>query len=702
MQILSKGIFKPTVLYVEDDAETRNIITFLITGKLPDITLITAENGQQGLEKFRQSRADIVVTDVRMPVMDGIRMAREIRNLNKETRVIITTAVSEISQILEAIEIGVNHYVLKPVDHEKLLTSINSCLTDIAREHRVREQLEFFRQLSRAVDQGPVSIMMTDTQGNIVFVSPGFTRITGYQYAEAVGCNVRFLQSGETAPEEYRRLWETIAAGEEWWGEILNRKKNGELFWASESISPIIDAAGNITHFLSRLEDITEKKQKLETILHLAYYDSLTSLPNQHFFQELLHNALAQAQRHSRMLAVLFLDLDNFKNINDSLGHPVGDQLLKAVALRLKDCCSREGDTVGRRGGDEFVILLPELKDVNGPVRVAQRIIEAFGRAFIVPGHELSISASIGISIFPQDGVDPETLVKKADMAMYRAKEGGRNRYHLYTPATDTQMFERLALESSLRKALERQEFFLHYQPKFNITTGRVTSVEALVRWHHPDMGVVMPTQFIPLAEETGLIAPLGEWVLRTACAQNKAWQDAGYPAMRIAVNISHRQFKLGNLAEVVEKILDDTRLAADFLELEITENILLRNEEAITKALNRVSELGVHISVDDFGTGYSVFSYIRQVPIKTLKIDQSFISDICSNENDEAIASAVINMAQSLKLNVIAEGVETEEQRKLLESLNCSEMQGYFFSRPLPAEDLCKCLDKLEGVYRE
>jgi len=335
-------------------------------------------------------------------------------------------------------------------------------------------------------------------------------------------------------------------------------------------------------------------------------------------------------------------------------------------------------------------------------VRVAQRIVEAFGRSFILPGHELSISASIGISIFPHDGGDPEILVKRADMAMYRAKEGGRNRYHLYTPATDTQIFERLALESSLRKALKRQEFFLHYQPKFNITTDRVISVEALVRWHHPDMGVVMPTQFIPLAEETGLIAPLGEWVLATACAQNKAWQDAGYPAMRIAVNISPKQFKLGNLAEMVEKALADTRLAADFLELEITENILLRNEEAAAQTLHRLSELGVHISIDNFGTGYSIFSYIRKIPIDTLKIDQSFISDICTNRNDAAIATAAIRMAQSLNLNVVAEGVETEEQRKLLESLNCSEMQGFFFSRPLPAEELREFLDNLGGVYGE
>jgi EAL domain-containing protein (putative c-di-GMP-specific phosphodiesterase class I) len=287
-------------------------------------------------------------------------------------------------------------------------------------------------------------------------------------------------------------------------------------------------------------------------------------------------------------------------------------------------------------------------------------------------------------------------------MAMYRAKEGGRNRYHLYAPATDTQAFERLALETSLRKAFERQEFLLHYQPKFNITTGRVISVEALVRWNHPEMGLVMPTQFIPLAEETGLIGPLGEWVLRTACAQNKAWQDAGYPPMRVAVNFSPRQFQFFNLAEMVERVLADTGLEPCWLELEITENIMLRHEDAAVQTLCRLSRLGVHISIDDFGTGYSTFSYIKKIPINTLKIDQSFINGICSNLSDEAITTAVIGMAKNLNLNVIAEGVETEGQRKVLESLNCMEMQGYFFSRPLPAEELSNFLDNLKDILRE
>ena len=702
MQISINGTHKSTILYVEDDESTREIITLLVSKKIPDATLIVAEDGQAGLDAFRKHLPDIVVTDVRMPMMDGIRMAKEIRELSKETRIIVITAVSDINRILEAIDIGINHYVLKPIDHNKLVSVIKSCMTYIEQERQVREQLEFFRKLSRAVDQGPVANIITDTEGTIEFVNPGFTRLTGYTFVEAVGKNMRMLKSGETPQVEYQRLWKTISAGEEWWGELRNRKKSGELFWVSESISPITDATGKVTNFLSRQEDITERKQKLETILQMAYYDSLTGLPNRYFIQELLQNTITQAQRHSRMLAVLFLDLDRFKNINDTLGHPVGDQLLRATAQRLKECCSREGDIVARRGGDEFIILLPELKDVHGPVRVAQRIIGAFAQPFILPDHELSISASIGISIFPRDGRDPETLVKNADIAMYCAKEEGRDRYSLFKPVTDSPASERETLETSLHMALERDEFLLYYQPKINIKTGRISSIEALARWIHPEFGMLPPSRFIPLAGESGLIIPLGEWVLRTACAQNKAWQDAGYPPMRVAVNFSPRQFQFFNLAEMVERVLADTGLEPCWLELEITENIMLRHEDAAVQTLCRLSRLGVHISIDDFGTGYSTFSYIKKIPINTLKIDQSFINGICSNLSDEAITTAVIGMAKNLNLNVIAEGVETEGQRKVLESLNCMEMQGYFFSRPLPAEELSNFLDNLKDILRE
>jgi diguanylate cyclase (GGDEF)-like protein len=393
---------------------------------------------------------------------------------------------------------------------------------------------------------------------------------------------------------------------------------------------------------------------------------------------------------------VLFLDLDRFKNINDSLGHPVGDQLLQATAQRLKDCCSREGDIVARRGGDEFIVLLPELKSIDGLIKVTERIIGAFNRSFILPDHELSISTSIGISLYPQDGSDPETLIKKADMAMYCAKEEGRNRYHLFKPEMDSQTFKREPLESSLHKALEKGEIHLYYQPKINTVSGMISAVEALARWFHPEFGNIPPAQFIPMAEETGLIGYLGEWILRKACIQNKVWQDEGFPSIRMAVNISQKQFQLMDVAEMVEKVLVDSGLEPCWLELEVPENILLRNDVAAVHTLGKLSRLGVQISLDNFGIGGSTFCNFRKCPVNALNIDRSLIQNICFNLDDEALVTALIGLAKCLKLDIVAEGVETEDQRKLLESLECTVMQGYLFSRPLPADELSRFLKNL------
>jgi diguanylate cyclase (GGDEF)-like protein len=407
-------------------------------------------------------------------------------------------------------------------------------------------------------------------------------------------------------------------------------------------------------------------------------------------------------QRHDqeRLLAVLFLDLDRFKIINDTLGHTVGDQFLRSVSQRLNECCRRDQDTVARQGGDEFIILLPDLDSTQEAVRVAQKIIDAFAHPFVIPGHELYISTCIGISIFPGDGSDCDTLIKNADMAMYRAKENGRNRYNLYNASMNKQASRRLAMENSLRRGLLRGEFFLNYQPLVNVKDGRIIGIEALARWRHSELGLIPPKDFIPLAEEIGLISQLGEWVLRTACAQNKAWQDAGYPPVRMAVNFSPHQFQTNNLAETVENILAETRLAPCWLELEVTEGIMLQDVDAIIRTLRRLNDLGVHISIDDFGTGYSSLSYIKKLPIHTLKIDQSFVSDIIVNQDDSAIATAIITMAHSLRLNVIAEGVEAQEQMRLLYDLNCHCMQGYFFSKPLASNEFSPLQRKPHWAY--
>ncbi|SNB47718.1 EAL domain-containing protein [Geobacter sp. DSM 9736] len=693
MDIPAPSSDEPVLLYAEDDHSTREVVQLMINRRFPGVSVYPADNGRTGLEIFHSVKPDIILADMKMPVMDGIRMAREIRKTDQKVRIIITTANTESSRIIEAIDTGINHYVLKPINQGKLFWALEQCIAEVRLEKQLRQQGEHIRKLSYAVEQSPVSVIITDPSGKVEYINPKFTRLTGYTLEEAAGRGACFFHEDEEWGAEHHPLWETLRGGKEWRGELRCRKKDGTVYWASVSVSPVVDGNGAISHFISFHEDISERKQAEETIKHMAYFDALTGLPNRHLFNELLHQAMAQAQRQNRALAILFLDLDRFKVINDTLGHAVGDQLLQAAAQRLKRCCRRERDTVARRGGDEFIVLLPELVDVQEAVRVAQNIIDAFNKPFILPEHELFVSTCVGISIFPHDGTDAETLIKNADMAMYRAKEFGRNRYHLYTPAMDAHAFERLSLENSLRRALQREEFFLHYQPKVDVRAGRISSVEALVRWKHPEFGMVPPTQFIPLVEETGMITALGEWVLQTACAQNKEWLDQGYPPLRMSVNCSPRQFQQLNLAGTVEQTLADTGLDPSLLELEVTENIMLDHEESTMHSFRRLSELGVGIAIDDFGTGYSSLSAIRRLPIQTLKIDKSFINDINSNQDDAAIAKAIITMAQSLRLDVVAEGVETREQMALLDSYDCNLMQGYYFSRPLPAEELTDLL---------
>ena len=418
----------------------------------------------------------------------------------------------------------------------------------------------------------------------------------------------------------------------------------------------------------------------------MAYHDSLTDLPNRALFEDRLAVTLAQAHRKKQTGAVLFLDLDRFKVVNDTVGHAVGDQLLQSVAERLKGLV-REGDTVARVGGDEFTLLLTEVERTEEVVGVAGRVLDALRQPWLLNGHEFRITASIGIAMFPNDGEDADSLLRNADTAMYRAKDQGRDNYMLYTPKMNTMIAERLALENSLRHGLERGELLVYYQPQVDIASGRIVGMEALVRWQHPERGLVSPGEFIPLAEETGLIVPLGAWVMRTACAQNKAWQAAGIPPMRVAVNLSARQFQQRNLTEMVDEVLKETGLEARWLQLEITEGVAMQDVESNIAVLRELRQTGVQIAIDDFGTGHSSLSYLSRLPIDVVKIDQSFIQDLTTDPNGAAIARSIIVMAHNLKLRVIAEGVETEEQLEFLKKRRCDEMQGYLFSKPAPAE---------------
>jgi diguanylate cyclase (GGDEF)-like protein len=432
--------------------------------------------------------------------------------------------------------------------------------------------------------------------------------------------------------------------------------------------------------------DITERKQMEEVITFQAYHDPLTGLPNRMLFMDHLSHELSEARRNRSKLAVFFLDLDRFKNINDTLGHAVGDLLLKEVAGRVK-ACIRETDIVARIGGDEFNILLPDVIHTEAAAIIAKKILSTFQETFVINGHELRVTASIGISIYPDDGDNADILLKNADIAMYSAKEQGRNNYQFYSSVMNIRILKRAALEDSLRKALERRELLVYYQPQLNIATRRVICAEALVRWQHPKLGLLNPMEFIPLAEETGLIVSIDEWVLRAACARNKAWQEAGYPPICVTVNLSARQFQQPDLVETISRTLQETGLDSRFLDIEITESTAMRSIEHTMSSLTRLTYMGVRSSLDDFGIGYSSLNYLKKLPIQRLKIDKALIGGITVDPSDQAIVSAVIAMGHHLRINVAAEGVETEDQLSFLSSSHCDEMQGYLFSEPLPAE---------------
>jgi diguanylate cyclase (GGDEF)-like protein len=436
-------------------------------------------------------------------------------------------------------------------------------------------------------------------------------------------------------------------------------------------------------------EQVETAKIKLH---HLAHHDALTGLPNRMLLQDRLTQAIELARRQGRRFAVLFMDLDRFKKINDSLGHAIGDQLLQSVAQRLS-VCVRHSDTLGRQGGDEFVVLLSNIMHAEDAALIAQNILGALAVPHLINHHELCISASIGIGIYPDDGQDAETLLKSADSAMYHAKEGGCNNYKFFEQAMNTHAVRRQSIEASLQRALERQEFVLYYQPKINLHSNRIVGAEALIRWQHPEWGLVPPSQFVPIAEDCGLILPIGRWVLRAACLQARTWKQAGLPPILVAVNTSALEFRAKDFLENIRTTLEETRLEPPYLELELTESVLMRDIKITDSVLHALTRLGIKLAIDDFGTGYSSLSYLRQFPIHTLKIDQSFINQMTRNPDDAALVSAIINMGKSLKLRVVAEGVETPEQHAFLLAQHCDEGQDYYFGRPMAAETFTRLL---------
>jgi len=558
-------------------------------------------------------------------------------------------------------------------------------LQDITERHEAEEAM---RKLSLAVEHTADSIMITDSNGIIEYVNPAFEDITGFSRTEVIGKRPNILKSDKLNRAFYRHMWKTILSGEVFSDVLVNRRKDGSLYYEEKTITPQKNANGVITHFISTGKNITERMEAQQHLKYLAYHDGLTGLPNRTLLQDRLEQAIPRMRWHKRRIAVMFLDLDRFKLINDTLGHNIGDLLLKEAAERFQ-ACIRQGDTVARLGGDEFAILLNDIASIDDVPPVAEKLTLSLAQPFMIDNRELFVSTSIGISLFPQDGKDTQTLLKKADVAMYQAKGNGGNNYCFYSDKGDVEAAERLALESKLRRAMDRGEFYLHYQPQLHVESCQIIAREALLRWSHSDFTNITPTQFIPLLEDTGLIVPIGEWVLRAACLDEVARQDAGLSPQRIAVNLSIRQFQQNNFVRTVENIINETGIAARYLELEVTEGLLINNVSEAAKILHQLHELGVMLSIDDFGTGYSSMNYLKRLPFDTLKIDRAFVRDITTNSDDAAIATAIITLAHNMELEVVAEGVETFEQLDFLRQQGCDVIQGYLCSRPIPFEDI-------------
>jgi diguanylate cyclase (GGDEF)-like protein/PAS domain S-box-containing protein len=565
---------------------------------------------------------------------------------------------------------------------------------DNTRQRHAEEEL---RLAAKVFESSGEAIMITDAAGCMISVNNAFSRVTGYAAADAVGRNASMLASGRHSREFFSEMWRSMLETGYWQGELWNRRRDGEIYPEWLGISSVRDEEGKITHFVGIFSDISERKAAEAKIAFLAHHDPLTGLPNRLLLKDRMQQAIVHGERNGNKVALLFVDLDRFKAVNDSFGHPVGDALLRDAAQRLL-ACVRDSDTVSRHGGDEFLVVLTDLHSSEVPAQIAAKIMAVLGQPFHLEDHEAKISASVGIAVYPEDGAGFDELLKKADTAMYHAKEAGRNAFRFYTQRMNADVQERLDLHSRLRHALEREEFVLYYQPLVDLKSSRIVGGEALLRWQSPEHGLIEPERFIAAAEHSGLIVPLGEWVLQEACRELAHWHAQGHPQLSMAVNISAIQFRRGDVEDTVLRALAASGAKPAALELELTESILIDGAEQVLATIRRLQELGVRLAIDDFGTGYSSLAYLKRFAVDKLKIDQSFVRDIVTDQDDAAIVRAVIQMAGSLDLKVVAEGVETEAVAAELRAMDCDLVQGYHFGRPMPAAEFRRLIDADSG----
>jgi len=693
-----------TIMIADDEEANCELLAHIL--RREGYEVLVARDGEEAVTCLGDQRVDLALLDVKMPRRSGFEVCRIIKK-NPDTRlmpVVLITGVANANDRITGIECGADDYLRKPIRREELCARVSSLLrikqfTDkLASAETVRLLAE---RLSLATAVAKIGVWDWEFATDVYTWDATMSAIYGFLPTDLINYP---KWSSSVHPEDLSEvegaLRKTIDAKGNGYSEFRIILADGTIRNISAAYRGILDGSANVTRLIGVNVDVSERKQAEEALrssearmTYLAKHDFLTGLPNRMLLNERIGQAIEFARRNSKKAALLFLDLDGLKQINDSLGHSAGDKLIQSVGKRLTDSV-RTSDTVCRHSDDEFVVLISDVEHMEDTTIAARTLLEAVARVHFIDQHELHITGCIGVSVYPVDGMDAETLIKNADTAMYQAKENGRPSYQVFHPAMSERAVERHFIERNLRCALDREELTLHYQPKINLKSGAITGAEALLRWNHPTRGSISPAQFIPVAEESGLILPIGTWVLGEACRQVYAWMDAGLPEMTMAVNVSERQFQSENFAECLFATLLDIGLDPKFLELEVTESLLMRRPESTALILQSLREKGVSVAIDDFGTGYSSLSYLYKLPLDSLKIDQSFVRQITATPNQAGIVSAIIDMGKNLKLSVVAEGVETAEELDFLQSRNCDEAQGYYFSRPVPPHQFVKLFE--------
>lgn len=685
------------LLLVEDNAGDARLIREMFNEQSAnDTQLIRVGTMSEAEECLAEHPIDIILLDLGLPDSQGLEAVRRAHAAAPHVPLVVLTGLDDESLAGNALQVGAQDYLIKgQIETKGLLRALRYAVERKAMEEALFAEKERAQVTLNCIGD---AVICTDADGNITFLNLVAEQMTSWSRQEAAGRPMaevfRILDSNtrETAPNPMEKSVEQNRRVDLPANCILVRRDGSEIP-IEDSVAPIHDREGSATGAVIVFRDVSVARAMALEMTHSAQHDFLTGMPNRMLLNDRVNQAIAWAQRNSKKVAVLFLDLDGFKHINDSLGHPTGDKLLQSVAKRLVDCV-RGSDTVSRQGGDEFVVLLSEVGLSEDAAITARRMLQTVAEAHSIDQHDLHVTTSIGVSVFPDDGSDAETLIKNADTAMYQAKENGRQSYQFFKPAMNVRAVERQSIEESLRRALEREEFLVHYQPKVKLSTGQISGAEALIRWKHPVRGLVPPGDFIPIAEDCGLIVPIGNWVLREACKQARAWANQGLPVITMAVNISAMEFRDEDFLDGIFRALRETGLEPKLLELELTESVLMKRAESTQSILKILRASGIQLAVDDFGTGYSSLSYLRKFPIDALKIDQSFIRQITTAPDETTIVTAVISMGRSLKLRVVAEGVETLEELAFLQARHCDEAQGYYFSRPVLPEQFAKLLE--------